>query len=362
MKKIHLIAAARPNFMKIAPLYHALAKEPWCKPFIVHTGQHYDPNMSDAFFRDLRLPAPHFHLEVGSGSHAEQTGKVMIAYEKVAIAEKPDWIVVVGDVNSTVACAMVGAKLWIPVAHLEAGLRSRDRRMPEEINRLMTDAIADLLWTPSADGDENLRAEGIPPERVECVGNIMIDSYEMMREAIEADGTRALLGLQPRSYGVVTLHRPSNVDTRAALEPLVAQLLSAGEHLPLVFAVHPRTRKMLQSFDLLQSLEKAPSIHLIEPLGYVPFMNLVVGARAVITDSGGVQEETTYLGIPCLTLRENTERPVTVTLGSNRLVTPATLVKELSSVLQIEGRLGQRPPLWDGHAAARVVASLKSRI
>ncbi len=234
---------ARPNFMKIAPLYHALAREPWCRVSIVHTGQHYDPNMSDAFFRDLRLPAPHFHLEVGSGSHAEQTGGVMIAYEKVAVAERPDWIVVVGDVNSTAACAMVGTKLWIPVIHLEAGLRSRDRRMPEEINRLVTDAIADVLWTPSRDADANLAAEGVAPERIECIGNIMIDSYEMMREAIDAAGTRASLGLAGNRYGVVTLHRPSNVDSADVLGALVDVLLQASSRLPLVFAVHPRTRK-----------------------------------------------------------------------------------------------------------------------
>jgi UDP-N-acetylglucosamine 2-epimerase (non-hydrolysing) len=200
--RVHLIAAARPNFMKIAPLYHALAAEPWCRPQIVHTGQHYDANMSDAFFRDLRLPTPHFHLEVGSGSHAEQTGGVMIAYEKVAVAEKPDWIVVVGDVNSTAACAMVGTKLWIPVVHLEAGLRSGDRRMPEEINRLVTDAICDVLWTPSPDADENLAREGVPAAKIDRVGNIMIDSFEMMRSAIEADGTRDSMGLASGSYAV----------------------------------------------------------------------------------------------------------------------------------------------------------------
>src|SRR5688572_24918053 len=208
MKKIHLVAAARPNFMKIAPLYDALSRETWCRTSIVHTGQHYDFNMSDAFFRDLRLPDPHFHLEVGSGSHAEQTGNVMIEYEKIALAEKPDWIIVVGDVNSTAACAMVGAKLCVPVVHLEAGLRSRDRRMPEEINRLVTDSIADVLWTPSPDADQNLIAEGVAPERIDFIGNIMIDSYEMMREAIVADDTVSSLGLERGKFGVVTLHRP----------------------------------------------------------------------------------------------------------------------------------------------------------
>jgi len=357
---VHLIAAARPNFMKIAPLYHALAREPWCRPQIVHTGQHYDANMSDAFFRDLGLPPPHFHLEVGSGTHAEQTGGVMIAYEKVAMRERPDWIVVVGDVNSTAACAMVGTKLWIPVIHLEAGLRSGDRRMPEEINRLATDAICDVLWTPSPDADENLAREGVPASKVDRVGNIMIDSFEMMRGAIEVDGTRAGMGLEEGNFAVVTLHRPSNVDTREALEPLVRQLVAVSQDLPLVFAVHPRTRKKLEEFGLLARLQ-GPRITLTEPLGYIQFMNLVRSSRAVITDSGGVQEESTYLGIPCLTLRENTERPITVSEGSNRLVKPADLYRQVQEVLGGRWPTGRRPALWDGRTADRCVAALRRR-
>jgi UDP-N-acetylglucosamine 2-epimerase (non-hydrolysing) len=362
MTKVHLVAAARPNFMKIAPLYHALARLPWCEPRIVHTGQHYDANMSDAFFRDLRLPAPAFHLEVGSGSHAEQTGGVMIAYERVAVADRPDAVVVVGDVNSTAACAMVGAKLWIPVVHLEAGLRSGDRRMPEEINRLATDAISDVLWTPSPDANDNLRAEGIAPERIDFVGNIMLDSYEMLRGAIESDGTRASLGLEPRGYAVVTLHRPSNVDDAATLGFLVDQLLAVAARVRLVFAVHPRTRKRLAEFGLLSRLEGEPRVTLTEPLGYVQFMNLVSSSCAAITDSGGVQEETTYLGIPCITLRENTERPVTVTAGTNRLVRPEQLLERVEDVLGGRWVTGRRPELWDGRTAERCVAALERRL
>ena len=361
MKKIHLIAAARPNFMKIAPLYHALAAQDWCTPSIVHTGQHYDPSMSDAFFRDLRMPRPHFHLEVGSGTHAEQTGGVMIAYEKVAMQERPDWIVVVGDVNSTAACAMVGTKLWIPVVHLEAGLRSRDRRMPEEINRLVTDAIADVLWTPSPDGDENLLAEGVSASRIDLIGNIMLDSYEMMRPSIEADGTRASLGLPKGGYGVVTLHRPSNVDEAGSLAALVDKLITVSRKLPLVFPVHPRTRKRLEEFGLMARVAAEPGIRLTEPLGYIQFMNVVSSAALALTDSGGVQEETTYLGIPCLTLRENTERPVTVTHGTNRLVKPEDLLERVDEVLAGKWPTGVRPQFWDGRTAERAVACLKRR-
>lgn len=360
-KTIHLIAAARPNFMKVAPLYHALKREPWCTVKLIHTGQHYDANMSDAFFHDLKLPAPDYHLGVGSGSHAEQTGGVMIAYEKICLEDRPDWIVVVGDVNSTAACAMVGTKLHIPVAHLEAGLRSGDRRMPEEINRLVTDAIADLLWTPSPDADDNLRREGVAEERIERIGNIMMDSYELLHERIAAENAPAAYGLTPGNYGVVTLHRPSNVDDRETLTLLVDQLKKAAATIDLLFAVHPRTRKRLEEFGLAAELARAPGLTLAEPVSYVPFMSLVRNAKLVITDSGGVQEETTYLDIPCLTLRDNTERPITVTEGTNRLVKPAALLANVEEALAGNWSHGRRPEYWDGQAAKRIVASLKRR-
>ena len=361
-KRIHLIAAARPNFMKVAPLYHALAREDWCTPHIVHTGQHYDANMSDAFFRDLRLPEPAHHLEVGSGTHAEQTGRTMIAYEAVCQGERPEAIVVVGDVNATAACAMVGAKLWIPVVHLEAGLRSRDRRMPEEINRLVTDAIADLLWTPSPDADANLRSEGIPAEKTLCIGNIMIDSFEMLRERIERADTRRRLGLDGEPYAVVTLHRPSNVDERDKLAELVSALVQLSHEMRVVFAIHPRTRKRLEDFGLLGSITGSSGIRATEPLSYIEFMNLVVRCTIAITDSGGLQEETTYLGIPCATLRENTERPITISEGTNRLLKPAALVAAARQALQSKWPRGRKPALWDGRAASRAAESLRDRL
>ena len=361
MTTIHLIAAARPNFMKIAPLYHALNKTDWAKPVLVHTGQHYDHNMSDAILQDLGVPAPDYHLGVGSGSHAEQTGGVMIAYEKICLEDRPDWIVVVGDVNSTAACAMVGAKLWIPVVHLEAGLRSGDRRMPEEINRLVTDSIADVLWTPSADGDENLLKEGVQKENIDLIGNIMIDSFEMLRDKIEVADTASELGLEPGSYALVTLHRPSNVDALDTLRPIVDALLDAAKSLPVVFVAHPRTIKGLDSFGLKDPLENDPNVTLLEPVPYIRFMSLVTGARVVLTDSGGLQEETTYLGIPCLTLRENTERPITCTLGTNELVDADSLAGRLQAVLDGKWKQGARPPLWDGKTAERAVECLKRR-
>jgi UDP-N-acetylglucosamine 2-epimerase (non-hydrolysing) len=361
-KTIHLIAAARPNFMKVAPLYHALAATDWADPQIVHTGQHYDTNMSDAFFKDLGLPDPAFNLGIGSGSHAEQTGGVMIAYEKLCMNNRPDWIVVVGDVNSTAACAMVGTKLWIPVAHLEAGLRSGDRRMPEEINRLVTDAIADLLWTPSPDADENLLCEGVPKEKIDRIGNIMIDSFELLRDKIEESRSRESLGLVDQNYAVLTLHRPSNVDDSNKLLGIVNVLEEISDGIRLVFVAHPRTIKNLKNFGLYDRLAKIAGIELLEPVPYIDFMNIVIDATLAITDSGGLQEETTYLGIPCLTMRENTERPITVSQGTNKLVEASDLRSCVRAILSGDWPKGSCPPLWDGNTAERAVQSLERRL
>jgi len=356
---MHLVAAARPNFMKVAPLYHALKNEKWSNPVIVHTGQHYDLNMSDVFFQDLGLPEPHIHLGIGSGSHAEQTGQVMIAYEKILLKVRPDLVIVVGDVNSTAACTLTAVKLGVPVAHLEAGLRSFDRRMPEEINRLVTDALADILWTPSQDGDDNLFREGVPKSKVHRVGNIMIDSLEMVREKIQSENTIKELRLENKRFGVVTLHRPSNVDVPNKLKELCETLVAISKRIPLVFPVHPRTRKNIEKAGLTGSLSVGRRFLLLEPLSYRRFMNLVFNCRLAITDSGGIQEETTYLGIPCLTLRSNTERPITLTRGTNQLCETEDLLRRVERVLSAPEKAPPKIELWDGHTADRIVRSMK---
>ena len=357
---IHLIAGARPNFMKIAPLWHALHREGEAFDVaIVHTGQHYDDEMSDVFLRQFGLPRPTYMLGAGSGSHAQQTAAVMSAYEAVCLSARPDLVVVVGDVNSTMAAAIVAKKIVLPVAHLEAGLRSFDRTMPEEINRVVTDSIADLLWTPSPDADANLTREGVAASKIERVGNIMIDAFEMLRDDIVAADWPRAQGFAKETYGVVTMHRPANVDDLARLTALVDAFERIAARTALVLPLHPRTRQRLETGGLLDRLARVPRLKLLPPLGYVEFMSAVVSARFVLTDSGGIQEETTYLGIPCLTLRDNTERPITVSEGSNRLVKLETLDTEVDNVLAGPRRIGRCPNLWDGKTADRIVQSLR---
>ncbi|TXL66359.1 non-hydrolyzing UDP-N-acetylglucosamine 2-epimerase [Zeimonas arvi] len=364
-KTLHLVAGARPNFMKIAPIVRALdARRDAFRYQIVHTGQHYDREMSDVFFEELGIPKPDFHLEAGGGSHAEQTAKIMVAYEKICQAQRPDCTLVVGDVNSTLACSIVAKKLQIPVAHVEAGLRSGDMRMPEEVNRLVTDSISDWFFVTEPSGRDNLLREGKPADRVFFVGHVMVDNLLYQREQLEradrggfeSETLKARLG----RYGVVTLHRPSNVDHPDTLAPIAGALREISAKLPLVFPVHPRTRGNLEKFGL----DLGPGVILTKPLSYMDFLNLWKDASLILTDSGGLQEETTALGIPCLTLRENTERPVTVDEGTNTMVgcDPTKIVAAAEGVLAGKGKAGQRPQFWDGKAAERIVNELWERL
>jgi len=343
--------------MKVAPVLRALAGGDGVRQTLVHTGQHYDANMSDIFFQQLDIPQPDVNLGVGSGGHTQQTAEVMTRFEPVVLERKPEMVLVYGDVNSTVAAALVCAKLLVPVAHVEAGLRSGDRTMPEEINRLLTDQIAELLFTPSADGDENLRREGVAAEKIHRVGNVMIDTLVRLLPKAEERWDVQCAALNLERYGLVTLHRPSNVDTPAALASILAALNDISRHVPLIFPIHPRTRQRLGAS---RSTAASPHLRLVDPVGYLDFLGLQRHAALVITDSGGIQEETTYLGVPCLTVRENTERPVTVTVGTNILVGQDMdrLRAEAGRILSGAGKKGQVPPLWDGHAAERIAKAL----
>ncbi len=361
MLKVVIVAGARPNFMKVAPIVDAMKRrEREFTPLVVHTGQHYDPLMSDVFFRDLELPASDVHLGVGSASHAAQTAAVMERFEPVVLRENPDWVLVVGDVNSTLAGALVCSKLGIRVGHVEAGLRSRDRTMPEEINRLLTDQIAHLLFTPSKDADENLMAEGIPRERIRFVGNIMIDSLLKHLERAKKSNIAQELGVAGKDYAVLTLHRPSNVDDRETFARILGGLEEIARRLPIIFPVHPRTKKTIAEFGFDERIKNS-SLSLIAPLPYLDFLSLYSGARLVLTDSGGLQEETTVLGIPCLTLRETTERPITVEMGTNTVVGSDPRKILAGAMAALDGsRTSQHsvPPLWDGHTADRILDAL----
>ena len=357
MYVLHVVGA-RPNLMKVAPVMAAMAWRPGVCQTLVHTGQHYDANMSEVFFQQLGIPEPEVNLGVGSSSHAQQTAQIMARLEPVVLEQQPDLVLVYGDVNSTVAAALVCTKLLISVGHVEAGLRSFDRTMPEEINRLVTDQISDLLFTPSADANENLLREGITPERIHLVGNVMIDTLVRLLPAalqrwqagsLQMDGLR----LDQGRYALVTLHRPSNVDDPTMLAEIMSTLVNISRDIPVIFPVHPRTRQQLQNSKFKIQNSK---LYLIEPLTYLDFLALQRHATLVITDSGGIQEETTYMGVPCLTIRENTERPVTITLGTNTLVGQdmERLRAEVERIWAGDGKQGQVPPLWDGHAAERI--------
>lgn len=354
MRVSHIIGA-RPNFMKVAPVLRALAAHSDISQALIHTGQHYDSNMSDVFLKQLGLPNPDVNLAVGSGTHAKQTAEIMTRLEPILSGTKPDLLLVYGDVNSTVAASLVAAKMGIKIGHVEAGLRSFDRTMPEEINRLVTDQLADFLFTPSTDADSNLKKEGIAQKKIFFTGNVMIDSLVRLLPAarnIAQDGW-------PGHYALVTLHRPGNVDDSCMLKRILTSLVEVSRDVEVIFPVHPRTRQRIAEFGL-----NAGKLRLLDPLAYLEFLALQSRARVVITDSGGIQEETTFLGIPCLTVRDNTERPITLTLGTNILVgrSPETLRTEVSKVLSGNAKKGTVPPLWDGHAGERIAGVIVSQL
>jgi UDP-N-acetylglucosamine 2-epimerase (non-hydrolysing) len=360
--KVMSVVGARPNFMKVAPIVSQLEASPGTfESILVHTGQHYDDKLSNVFFADLGLPKPQVNLNVGSGSHAQQTAAIMAAFEPVLLASRPDVLVVVGDVNSTLACALVASKLGVAIAHVEAGLRSFDRTMPEEINRLLTDQVSDLLFTSEPGAGENLLKEGVDPKKIHFVGNVMIDTLLANRARARDQNVPARFGLHPGGYALLTLHRPTNVDDVASFERIVEALDVIGRDLPIVFPVHPRTRPVIAASGRAAALVSEGIVRLVDPLGYVEFIGLMERARVVLTDSGGVQEETTILGVPCLTLRDNTERPATILYGTNQLVgrEPSRIVAAWRA-LQSGRRTGGAPPLWDGSASRRIVDVLRS--
>ncbi len=358
MKILHVVGA-RPNFMKVAPVMASLGAKEKVSQVLVHTGQHYDINMSDTFFKELGIPQPDVNLGVGSGTHAEQTANVMLKFESVVLAEVPDIVLVYGDVNSTIAAALVCSKIGIKVGHVEAGLRSFDRTMPEEINRVLTDQMADLLFTPSQDGNENLLKEGVASEKIYLVGNVMIDTLVRLLPKAEDRSILKELSLEEKNYIVVTLHRPSNVDDIERLRAIIKTLLVISGSVRVIFPVHPRTKKRIKEMGL--DFRSGRGLEMIEPLGYLDFLSLQRYAAVVITDSGGIQEETTFLGVPCLTVRENTERPVTVAIGTNTVVgSDMDLMKrEVEKALSGDGKRGGVPPLWDGKASERIANILE---
>jgi UDP-N-acetylglucosamine 2-epimerase (non-hydrolysing) len=356
VSEVVCVVGARPNFMKMAPILDALKAHPSIRPFLVHTGQHYDADMSRIFFDELGLPRPDRDLEVGSDTHGRQTGRIMVAFDDLLEGRSTRLVLVVGDVNSTMACSLVAVKRGIPVAHVEAGLRSRDRGMPEEINRIVTDAVSDLLFATSPDAIDNLAEEGIPREKIHLVGNPMIDTLRRHLPAARARGTLARMGVPERGYAVVTLHRPRNVDDTSGLREILGALQDLAQRIPVVFPVHPRTAERIRQ----TGFRADGGLQLREPLGYLDFLALMDGARFVLTDSGGIQEETTALGVPCLTLRGNTERPITVTQGTNRLLgeDPASILPAAAPILDGQTTAGRCPELWDGHASERIAVVL----
>jgi len=363
LKKVISVVGARPNFMKVAPIHKAFQKyKNSITHLICHTGQHYDEKMSKVFFDDLELPKPHFYLGIGSGSHAEQTAKVMMEFEKILLQEKPDLVIVVGDVNSTIACSLTASKLHIKVAHVEAGLRSFDMKMPEEINRILTDRISDFLFVTEKSGLENLKHEGVPDEKVFFTGNVMIDSLNNYIEKAKSSPVMKELGLEPGKFVLMTMHRPSNVDSETQLKSLVNLISSVSQKRKIVFPVHPRTRKNLENFNLILQLNS--NVILTDPIGYLDFINLIKNAELILTDSGGIQEESTFLGIQCITLRTTTERPVTVDVGTNLLIGDDFNLAEKAALENLNGKIkkGSIPDLWDGKAAERITEVLSGKI